>query len=45
MQPGDVKDIYADITDLQMDVGLYPTTMLEIGLGYFIDWYIKYHLK
>lgn len=45
MQPGDVKATYADITNLQKDVGFYPTTTLEIGLGHFVDWYKKYHLK
>ncbi|PKG24256.1 NAD-dependent epimerase [Niallia nealsonii] len=45
MQPGDVKETYADITSLQKDVGFYPATPLEIGLGHFVDWYKKYHLK
>lgn len=45
MQLGDVKTTYADITNLQKDVGFYPTTTLEIGLGHFVDWYKKYHLK
>ncbi|HEY2420451.1 MAG TPA: NAD-dependent epimerase [Neobacillus sp.] len=45
MQPGDVRETYADITSLQKDVGFYPTTTIETGLGYFVDWYKKYHLK
>jgi UDP-glucuronate 4-epimerase len=45
MQPGDVKETYADITDLQRDVGFYPSTTLELGLSHFVDWYKKYHLK
>ncbi|MBU8918671.1 NAD-dependent epimerase [Bacillus sp. FJAT-29953] len=45
MQPGDVKETYADITSLQNDVGFYPATPLELGLGQFVDWYKKYHLK
>jgi len=45
MQPGDVKETYADISDLQTDVGYYPTTTIEKGLAHFVDWYKKYHLK
>ncbi|WP_226642663.1 NAD-dependent epimerase [Mesobacillus subterraneus] len=45
MQPGDVKITYADITDLQSDVGFSPTTALEKGLESFVDWYKEYHLK
>jgi UDP-glucuronate 4-epimerase len=45
MQPGDVKETYAEITDIQKDVGFYPTTTLEIGLGHFVDWYKSYYLS
>jgi UDP-glucuronate 4-epimerase len=45
MQPGDVKETYADITDLQEAAGFSPATPLEIGLGHFVDWYKKYHSK
>jgi UDP-glucuronate 4-epimerase len=43
MQPGDVKETYADITDLQKVAGFSPATPLEIGLSQFVDWYKKYH--
>jgi UDP-glucuronate 4-epimerase len=43
MQPGDVKETYADITDLQKAAGFSPATPLEIGLRQFVDWYKKYH--
>lgn len=42
MQPGDVKETYADITDLQKAAGFSPSTPLEIGLGHFVEWYKKY---
>lgn len=45
MQPGDVKETYADISDLQTDVGFYPTTTIEEGLTHFVDWYKSYYLK
>jgi UDP-glucuronate 4-epimerase len=43
MQPGDVKETYADITDLQEAAGFSPATPLEIGLEHFIEWYKNYH--
>ena len=45
MQPGDVKITYADITDLQKDVGFSPSTALEKGLESFVNWYKEYHQK
>ncbi|WP_404332387.1 NAD-dependent epimerase [Mesobacillus maritimus] len=43
MQPGDVKETYADITDLQKDFGFSPKTTLEDGLSHFVNWYTQYH--
>lgn len=43
MQPGDVKETYADIRNLQKDVGFSPSTPLEIGLAEMVAWYKKYH--
>ncbi len=43
MQPGDVKETYADISALQRDVGFCPTTDLETGIGKFVAWYRHYH--
>jgi UDP-glucuronate 4-epimerase len=45
MQPGDVKATYADIKDLQEDIGFYPATSIKTGLTHFVDWYKKYHHK
>jgi UDP-glucuronate 4-epimerase len=42
MQPGDVKETYADITDLHKDVGFYPSTSIEEGLANFVKWYKLY---
>ena len=44
MQPGDVLETYADISDLQKDVGFNPSTTIEKGLAQFVDWYKKYHI-
>ncbi|MFE4143371.1 NAD-dependent epimerase [Peribacillus sp. YIM B13472] len=43
MQPGDVKETYADIADLHADVGFYPSTTIEEGLTHFVNWYKKYN--
>jgi UDP-glucuronate 4-epimerase len=39
MQPGDVKETYADIGELQREYGWAPTTTIEAGLGNFVSWY------
>jgi UDP-glucuronate 4-epimerase len=42
MQPGDVAQTYADIDDLERDVGFRPTTSIEDGVARFVDWYRGY---
>jgi UDP-glucuronate 4-epimerase len=39
MQPGDVKETYADIGELQREYGWSPTTDIETGLASFVGWY------
>ena len=43
MQPGDVKETYADIEKSKNILGYSPTINLDKGLMLFIDWYKKYH--
>ena len=43
MQPGDVPATYADVADLQADVGFAPSTRLEDGIRKFVDWYREYY--
>ncbi|MEX0726809.1 MAG: NAD-dependent epimerase [Planctomycetaceae bacterium] len=43
MQPGDVLETYADISDLERDVGFRPTTSIEEGVKRFVEWYREYH--
>ncbi len=43
LQPGDVKETYADIDDLHHAVGFRPITSIETGIKRFIDWYQKYY--
>ena len=43
MQPGDVRDTYADISAIQRDLGFAPTTTIEEGIPRFVAWYRDYH--
>ncbi len=43
MQPGDVKDTYADIAASRRDLGFAPTTTIREGVPKFVAWYRAYH--
>jgi UDP-glucuronate 4-epimerase len=43
MQPGDVKESFADIDDIARDLGYAPTTSIDEGIPKFIAWYREYH--
>jgi len=43
MQPGDVLATYADVSDLERDVGYRPETSIAVGLERFVDWYRDYY--
>lgn len=43
MQPGDVYETYADITDLKEDTSFVPNTPIEEGLHKFIKWYKDFY--
>ena len=45
MQPGDVYQTYADVTELEKDFGFKPSTTLEDGLEKFATWYKTYYLR
>ena len=45
MQPGDVYQTYADVTDLERDFGFKPSTTLEEGLSKFAAWYKGYYKR
>lgn len=42
MQAGDVAETFADITDLQAEIGFSPHTPIEEGVRRFVDWYRDY---
>ncbi|MBB4285963.1 NAD-dependent epimerase/dehydratase family protein [Roseospira goensis] len=43
MQPGDVPETWADVTDLTATTGCAPQTPLETGIARFVAWYLDYH--
>ncbi|WP_027579882.1 NAD-dependent epimerase [Bradyrhizobium sp. Ai1a-2] len=42
MQPGDVEATYADVSDLEREIGFRPTTSIEEGVARFTNWYLEY---
>jgi UDP-glucuronate 4-epimerase len=43
MQPGDVRETYADISAIQEDLGFQPATSIDVGAPKFVEWYRGYH--
>ncbi|MGE0409599.1 MAG: NAD-dependent epimerase/dehydratase family protein [Amphiplicatus sp.] len=43
MQAGDIKETFADLSEIERAVGYRATTSLEEGLPRFVDWYRNYH--
>ncbi|MBE5847008.1 MAG: NAD-dependent epimerase [Lachnospiraceae bacterium] len=43
MQPGDVYQTYADVTDLMRDFSFKPDTSIEEGLTRFVQWFKEYY--
>jgi UDP-glucuronate 4-epimerase len=39
MQPGDVVETFADVSDLMRDTGFRPQTPIEQGVRDFVAWY------
>jgi UDP-glucuronate 4-epimerase len=43
LQPGDVPDTFADVSELIADVGYKPDTPVEVGVRHFVDWFKSYY--
>jgi UDP-glucuronate 4-epimerase len=43
LQPGDVPDTYADVSDLVKDLDYKPDTLLENGIRSFVEWYKEFY--
>jgi UDP-glucuronate 4-epimerase len=43
MQPGDVRETYANIEASTRDLGFRPATAIDEGLPRFVDWFRSYY--
>ena len=43
LQPGDVPETFADVTELINDFDFKPKTSVKQGVKNFVDWYKNYH--
>ncbi|MBP3457798.1 MAG: NAD-dependent epimerase [Lachnospiraceae bacterium] len=43
MQPGDVYETYADVSELMKDYRFKPSTTIEEGLSRFAEWFLEYY--
>ena len=43
MQPGDVYQTYADVSELMEDYDFKPETTIEEGLKEFVEWFLDYY--
>ena len=43
LQPGDVPDTYADVSDLVHDLDYKPAMSIDQGVKNFVDWYREYN--
>jgi UDP-glucuronate 4-epimerase len=43
MQMGDVPATFADVADLEREVGFKPATPIDVGVQRFVDWYRGYY--
>ena len=43
VQAGDVAETWADIGDVERDLGYVPTTSVEVGIAHFVRWYLEYY--
>ncbi len=43
MQPGEVYQTYADISEIKKDISFVPNTSIEDGLHQFVKWYKEFY--
>jgi UDP-glucuronate 4-epimerase len=43
MQAGDVVATYADVDDLQKEIGFTPNIPIEVGIQRFVEWYMSFY--
>lgn len=45
MQDGDVLKTFADVSELEQHFDYHPTTSVEEGVVFFVNWFKKYYIK
>ncbi len=45
LQAGDVPDTFADVSDLERELGYKPATTVKQGVAAFVEWYLAYMAK
>jgi UDP-glucuronate 4-epimerase len=43
MQPGDMPDTFADVSDLVSDLGYRPVVSVREGVARFVEWYLDFY--
>jgi UDP-glucuronate 4-epimerase len=43
LQPGDVPDTYADVSELEQAVRYKPATPVKEGVAQFVEWYRSHY--
>lgn len=43
MQPGEIETTWADVSDLERDIGCRPKTSYLDGVKSFVEWYRNYY--
>jgi UDP-glucuronate 4-epimerase len=43
LQPGDVAETWADVSDMARAVSYRPATPIEVVVRRFVDWYREYY--
>ncbi|MBC8179598.1 NAD-dependent epimerase [candidate division KSB1 bacterium] len=43
LQPGDVPEAQADVSDMEREFGYRPKTSIQDGIRKFVDWYLNYY--
>jgi len=43
MQPGDIKETYADASSIENVIGKFPNVSLEKGIKELVNWYKEFH--
>jgi UDP-glucuronate 4-epimerase len=43
LQPGDVPETWADVTELGDAIGYRPATPIEVGVRNFVTWFREYY--